>query len=69
MRSALTPKAQQQVEEMWELRREAVRLLDLIAAEFKSDPMSVQCFDGRTVQRAIEVTERLRKLDVFGGEF
>ena len=25
--------------------KEAMRLLSLIAAEFKSDPMSVQCFD------------------------
>jgi hypothetical protein len=28
-------------------------VLDLIAVEFRTDPTSVQCFDGRLVQRAI----------------
>jgi hypothetical protein len=32
--------------------REAFVVLDLIVAEFESDPMSVQCFDLRTVLRA-----------------
>ena len=30
-------------------------ILDLIVAEFTSDPMSVQCFDARVVQRAIDL--------------
>jgi hypothetical protein len=30
---------------------EAFVLLDLINAEFQSDPMSTQCFDSRIVQR------------------
>lgn len=32
--------------------KEAFTLLDLISAEFRTDPMSVQCFDLRVVQRA-----------------
>ena len=34
-----------------EVRDEAYRLLDLVAAEFKSDPVSTQCFDSRIVER------------------
>jgi len=30
-------------------------ILNLIVAEFQSDPMSVQCFDLRIVRRAIEL--------------
>ncbi len=33
----------------------AAELLDLIAAEFDSDPMSVQCFDLRIVERVKEI--------------
>jgi hypothetical protein len=32
-------------------------VLDLIVAEFRSDPMSVQCFDLRLVRRAIALVE------------
>jgi hypothetical protein len=32
--------------------KEAFKVLHLIVAEFESDPMSVQCFDLRIVQRA-----------------
>lgn len=67
MRSALTPKAQKEVEELWQLRREAVELLGVIVAEWKSDPHSVQCFDLRTVERAIKVSERIKAIDHFGG--
>lgn len=33
-------------------------ILGLIVAEFKSDPLSTQCFDQRIVKRAIELYER-----------
>lgn len=58
----LTVKAQRELEERFRLEAEAVRLLDIIAAEFKSDPTSVRCFDLRVVERSIEVTRRLREL-------
>lgn len=38
-----------------ELLQEAFAVLDLIVAEFDSDPMSVQCFDLRIVARARDV--------------
>lgn len=50
------------IEEGFELRREALVVLDLIVAEFNSDPMSVQCFDLRTVKRAQEVMKNLKAL-------
>lgn len=59
----LTPKAQSEMEEVWRLRREALDLLRLVIAEWESDPTSVQCFDLRIVERAKEVSERIRKLD------
>ncbi len=43
---------QRKIEESWDNDREAHELLDLIVAEFVSDPMSVQCFDPRIVERA-----------------
>jgi len=40
--------------------QEAMIVLDLIVAEFDSDPMSVQCFDLRTVLRAKELVKNWR---------
>jgi len=37
------------------------KVLSLIVAEFKSDPMSVQCFDKRTVDNAIKLVEEYEK--------
>lgn len=39
-------------------QHEAFVVLDLIVAEFESDPMSVQCFDLRTVLRAKECVKK-----------
>lgn len=65
----MTPKAQREINEVWELRREAVRLLDQVVAEWKSDPMSTQCFDSRLVERAAQVVARVKKIDVFNGDY
>lgn len=58
----LTPRAQREMEERWDLQREAVRLLDVVVAEWRTDPKSVQCFDLRIVERAATVVARLRAL-------
>lgn len=42
---------------------EALRLLDLIDAEFRSDPMSVQCFDARVVERVRQCVEMRKRLE------
>lgn len=47
----LSPKAEREIEDGWKNDREAHELLALIDAEFQSDPMSVQCFDLRIVER------------------
>jgi hypothetical protein len=40
-------------------QRKALHLLDLIVAEFRSDPMSVQCFDlNAIVQPSHELVEK-----------
>ena len=55
-----------------EINKEAHVLLDLIAAEFKSDPMSVQCFDLQVVDRVKKIVDdrraweaRLKELQPF----
>ena len=58
----ISKKAASEIEEMWQLRREAVRLLGLVVAEWKSDHMSVQCFDLRTVEASKLVIARLDTL-------
>ena len=58
----LSPKAEREMEERFRLQRRAVELLDIISAEFQSDPMSVQCFDLRIVDESIEVSKRLKQL-------
>ena len=50
-----------------ELAEECRELIDIIAAEFESDPMSVQCFDLRIVERAKTAakTHRRYRSDLF----
>lgn len=44
-------------------QHEAFVLLDLINAEFQSDPTSVQCFDLRVVDRVKQCIERRKQLE------
>ncbi|MEP3245134.1 MAG: hypothetical protein ABJN40_13310 [Sneathiella sp.] len=52
-----------EIEEGFRLDREAWALLDLINAEWASDPLSVACFDLRIVNRAKAAISRRRELD------
>lgn len=47
----MSPAWERAMEEKFDNDDEAHTLLDLINAEFQSDPMSVQCFDLRIVER------------------
>jgi hypothetical protein len=47
----LSDRMQRAIESSFANRDEAFALLDLIDAEFRSDPMSQQCFDARIVER------------------
>lgn len=42
---------------------EAFKLLDLIDAEFRSDPTSVQCFDLRVVRRVRDCVEKRKQME------
>jgi len=48
----LKPSYERAMHDSWKNDDEAHDLLALIVAEFNSDPMSVQCFDLRIVERA-----------------
>jgi hypothetical protein len=61
MDAHLSPKAIAQMEAAFRNDEEAHTLLDLINAEFQSDPMSVQCFDLRIVERVKRCVEARRK--------
>ena len=53
------------------LREFGMEVLEAIAAEFASDPMSVQCFDLRVVERAKAISGewRRRQRDFDEGRF
>lgn len=61
----LTPKAEQEIERGFDLKRRGMELLGLVVAEWKSDPMSVQCFDLRIVAEATRVVDEYEKLSEF----
>lgn len=62
MRMELTDKAQREIEESFRNDAEAHRLLELVNAEFQSDPQSVQCFDLRVVERVKVCVETRKRL-------
>lgn len=62
----LTSKAIKEMDEAFSLRQEAVEILGQVVDEWNSDPMSVQCFDLRTVERANYVLARLKKVSPWG---
>lgn len=49
-----------ELEEILSLNHRAIEILDLVVAEWESDPMSVQCFDLRIVKEAKEIMGKLR---------
>jgi hypothetical protein len=49
--SRLSPAQERELEDDWANDREAHALLDLINAEFQSNPLSTQFFDSRIVER------------------
>lgn len=72
MRPALTDKAVREIEEGFKLQQRAWEILDIVVAEWKSDPLSVQCFDLRIVEEAKRLIARrkvLDKTDWTGGVF
>lgn len=62
----LSKKEYERIELIFKLKAEGLKLLGLVVAEWESDPMSVQCFDLRVVNRAKAVIKELIKLDPIG---
>lgn len=46
---------------MYQYWTEAIRLLDLINMEWKTDPVSIQCFDLRIVEDTRKLLEEIGK--------
>jgi len=63
----LSREAQRRIEESFDNDREAHELLDLIVMEFTTDPMSVQCFDERIVERAKICVAKRKNFVASGG--
>ncbi len=59
----LSSKYEKLMEENFVNTDEAFALLDLIVCEWNSDPMSVQCFDLRLVERAKECIRKRRNYE------
>jgi len=64
MQPTLTKKAMEQMDEAFKLKIEALDIFKLVVAEWETDPQSVQCFDLRIVNRARQIVDRLKKIDV-----
>lgn len=59
----LSLRVEKAMEHGWDLDRRAWAVLQLIAYEFESDPMSVQCFDLRIVEEAKTLIREARAVD------
>ena len=61
MRGHLTEKAVKDIEAGFERTKRAWQILDLVVAEWESDPTSVQCFDLRIVEEAKTIVREQKK--------
>ncbi len=59
----ITAAEERAVEKGWDLDARAWRALQLVAMEFATDPMSVQCFDLRLVEEVKTIVREARELD------
>lgn len=64
--SIFTPQAERMLTDNFKNTEEAFVLLDLINAEFQSDPMSTQCFDLRIVERVKWCVARRKHFEAMG---
>ncbi len=58
----LKPHVMKAMEEDFALRDRLLEIMDLVVAEWESDPMSVQCFDLRIVEEAKAASKRRKEL-------
>lgn len=62
MNNRLSEKAERDMETLFQCQKRGLELLGLIVAEWKTDPVSVQCFDLRIVQEAKELMEKYERV-------
>lgn len=60
--SMLTEEGKRRIERSFELDKRAWELLELVNAEWKSDPKSVQCFDLRIVKEVATIIKEKKTL-------
>lgn len=56
-------KNERAIEDNFKNEKEAFDLLNLIDSEFRSDPMSTQCFDARIVERVRYCVEKRKAFE------
>lgn len=62
MSNRLSPKAERDMEIEFQCIRRGMEILGIIVEEWRTDPTSVQCFDLRIVQEAIELIAKYKKV-------
>jgi len=71
VRNAYIDQSANLLEQKWKLESEALEIFKLVVAEWESDPMSVQCFDLRIVEKAKYVrallADNAKKMEKCGG--
>jgi len=61
-RSPFTKRTEREIQKAIDMQHRGMELLALVAAEFESDPMSVQCFDLRIVEEIKNIAKEYPKL-------
>lgn len=63
MQTFLTRSGEKAIERRFTLQKRAIEILDIVVAEWESDPMSVQCFDLRVVEEAKAILNELKAIN------
>lgn len=61
----LSEAGRRQMERKFEVESRLLAIMDIVVAEWESDPVSVQCFDLRIVDEAKKLTAERRTLPQF----
>lgn len=61
----LSIEGQKKMERKFAVEDRLLQIMDIVVAEWESDPMSVQCFDLRVVEEAKKLTAERKTLPQF----
>ena len=62
MQDVMKEESRKKIERSSVLKERAIEILDIVVAEWDSDPMSVQCFDLRIVQEAKDLVKEFKTI-------